>query len=194
MQLSESQVQDLWHEFGTLNGQSFNGSNRTRFTLFRQPTPDAAYITPWYRYHASMHDPHQPIDAAHKSQVRYRYGESMTGKTWARAGRDLFFMWLPDFEHDRRRFTAYYQDVLGISSQVVDTISDYMIQVQAILSYGFEDPNRNLLSVLSLDLQTPTLIGEDGLFFALDGRAIGVHTLASSFRRLQEILEHTFKQ
>ena len=137
-----------------------------------------------------MNGPEHPFQEAQQSKAKYKRGESVTGKTWERehAGKDLFFVWFPEFR-GRQEFENYYRETLQIPVDVVDGISDYMIRVQAIFSYAFLGVGKQLLSVLSLDLQTKTRISEDGLFLELEGKILGTNAMAFFFRRLQGILE-----
>jgi hypothetical protein len=85
------------------------------------------------------------------SCARYRSGEGSTGRAWDHTGK-LIYKEFPEF-HNREAFTAYYANELKISHETIAGLSDYMLYVQAIYSYGFVDHRGNLLGIASIDVQ-----------------------------------------
>jgi hypothetical protein len=158
--LDHGQGEVIWTLFACMNEQLFMGDHRTRFTLFIPAPGRPDYIIPWYRYRDKGSG---PILEAQRSCARYRRGEGETGKAWDQAGRVLIRTF-PAFQ-TRQEFKGHYIDVLKVDPAVVDDLSDYMIGVQTILSYGFVGNNRRLLGVLSLDLQAPMSKTVEGRHF-----------------------------
>src|SRR5207249_5618371 len=131
----------------------FKGDYRTRFTLFVPAPRKSDYIIPWYRHFQGAVD--DPVTEASRSKARYRRGEGATGKAWEQAGREVLVSSFPVFD-TRQQFETFYIDRMHVDSQVVRELSQYMVGVQTIFSYGFVSSNHRTLGVLSLDLQAPT--------------------------------------
>ncbi len=137
--------------FSQINKEIFDDNSGVRITLFRRSPISPSHIVPWYRFGKGVVD---PIGEAQRSKVQYGRGEGYTGYAWATAGRSLLCASLPKFT-SREEFEQYYTNTLGINPKTVRDISDYMVGIRTIFSYGFLDANGEFLGVLSLDLPAP---------------------------------------
>jgi hypothetical protein len=145
--------------FADMNREVFADDALTRFTLFRVSPFDEKRIVPWYRYDHGTDD---VISEAQRSRASYRKGEGFTGDAWLRAGNQLVFASFPAFS-DRREFEEYYRNTIGIKAETVNEISDFMMNVRTILSYGFVDEAGGFLGLLSIDLRNPVTITTEGM-------------------------------
>jgi hypothetical protein len=145
--------------FADMNREVFADDALTRFTLFRVSPFDEKRIVPWYRYVRETGD---VIREAQRSRASYRKGEGFTGDAWRRAGNELVFASFPAFS-SRREFEEYYQNTVGIEAESVNAISDFMIDVRTIVSYGFVDDAGGFLGLLSIDLRNPVTVTTEGM-------------------------------
>ena len=152
------QAEVLWGLFSLINDDVFKGDSRTRFTLFQRAPKKPDVIVPWYRYCRAGHG---PVFETRTSRARYRKGEGLTGRAWTEAGRRVLYTPLPKFA-SRQAMEDYYVSPLGMDPDVVKHLSNFMVGVETILSYGFLGEGDRLLGVLSVDLQAPMSISEDG--------------------------------
>lgn len=180
------QADVLWGLFSHMNKEIFRDDSGTRFTLFI-PSPlrrRSDYLVPWYRYRKGAQD---PITEAQKSKARYRRGEGFTGQAWEQAGSYLFYGSFPFFP-SRTEFEKYYKSKLEIEPDTVHEISDFMIKVRTIFTYGFTDSTGKLLGVLSLDMQRP-LEGSGSSTFRIDPVELNTHDMALIVRSIKSVLE-----
>ncbi len=129
--------------------QMFGRTPGRRLTLFAIDPLDPQYIIPRVRY-APGHADH---NAERGSRARYRRGEGFTGRAWDKPG-ELMYELLPAFPN-RTEFTRYYVEQLRMAPETVERISDYMVAVRGIYSYGFRDHEGHLLGIVSIDVQGP---------------------------------------
>ena len=180
-----AQAEVLREVFAQINRDLFNDNDKTRFTLFRLSPFHRDYIVPWYRYTQGVRD---VIAEASRSKAFYKKGEGFTGRAWADAGDDLFISSFPKFE-TREKFEEYYTKDLGIEADIVRQISDYMMNVRTILSYGLIGMKGQFLGVISIDVQQPIDISSDDPFPRIGGKYIHSDTLAQSLRYITDALE-----
>lgn len=175
--------------FAFINEQVFGGDHRTRFTLFVPAPGRPDYIIPWYRYREGGSD---PISEARRSRARYRRNEGETGKAWAEAGRKVLVSAFPRF-NNKQEFTRFYVTEMKVSPTVVQDLSDYMVEVQAMFSYGCVGSNHRTMGVLSLDLQAPLSKTDRGYSFpSPDGDTqveLDFSRLELLFQSVQNMLE-----
>jgi hypothetical protein len=133
--------------FQWLYAEMFGDEPDRRFTLFVRDPLDPESIIPKVRFRLG----HPEHVAEFKSKARYRSGEGSTGRAWEHPRR-LIYTELPKFSN-RAAFDAYYVNDLKIAEDIVAHLSDFMVRVQAIYSYGFVDHLGNLLGVVSIDVQ-----------------------------------------
>jgi hypothetical protein len=177
----------LWGLFDMMNDNIFGGNCHVRFTLFRIDPIRPTYIIPWYRYEKAGH---HPINAAQRSNARYRRGEGYTGRAWQEAGQNSFeFAFLPVFAN-RQQFEDYYVNSLGIEQSVVRDVSDYMTHTGVILSCGFSDTRGRFLGVLSIDLQWSLIQENPARFRDIDGaiREFSTNSLATIWMVTHNVL------
>lgn len=127
--------------------EMFSNASGRRFTLFAVDPLDSIHIIPKVRYSPG----HPELNAELYSRARYRSGEGCTGHAWDNAGQ-LVLMVLPNFSN-RDEFVNYYANTIKIARNVIEGLSDYMVKVRGIYSYGFHDHRGALLGVLSIDVQ-----------------------------------------
>lgn len=139
--------------FESINRAMFNNSSHTRFTLF-QELPGTSRIIPTCRYRRGGGD---PLKEAERSRCSYDNHEGITGQVWASAEDDTDIQILPDFQNRRSLMEAYYIDELKVSRQTVRAISDFMINVSAILSYRALDARQHALGLISIDIRDATV-------------------------------------
>jgi hypothetical protein len=165
-----------------MNKEIFNDDDRTRFTLFIEPPLRPGVIVPWYRYRKGTSN---PIAEAQRSRACYRPREGITGEAWA-SPRQLILMRLPRFR-SRLEFEQYYRHELGIEPKVAASISDYMIDVQTIISCGLTDHHGEMLGILSLDIKAPLTV--DGFTLRLDNLDLDANAMSVILHSIQVVLE-----
>ncbi len=179
------QAEVLWGLFSHMNKEIFHDDNTTRFTLFIPSPLRSDYLVPWYRYRKGGQD---PIAEALKSKARYRRGEGFTGQAWENAGNDLFCGSFPVFG-SRNDFDKYYISELEIEPDTVRELSDFMVSIRTIFTYGFTETTGKLLGVLSLDMQRP-LEGTNGDdTFRTNPAELNTHDMALIVRSIKSVLE-----
>ena len=139
------QRESVCHLFHWLYDEMFPTEPDRRFTLFVKDPLDPDYIIPKIRYRRGHREP------VAKSRARYRSGEGATGRAWDHANK-LIFTPLRKFAN-RDEFTAYYVNELKIPRKTVDNLSEYMVRVEGIYSYGFLDNKGDLVGIVSIDMQ-----------------------------------------
>ena len=139
--------------FNAINKAVFDDDHLSRFTLFLPSPSHPDRIVPWCRFFKGCSD---PFVEAQRSKASYQRGEGYTGMAWKDPETFLTALF-PRFE-SRADFTQYYSERLGLANEVIQDISDYMVNVQTIITYGFIDCQGMITGVLSLDVQR--LIGE----------------------------------
>jgi hypothetical protein len=140
--------------FDFINKELFGRSNRTRFTIFKRAPYRSAFIIPWWRFRIGGKDAVQEADA---SQARYREGEGITGRVWAQPADELTLQVFPQFD-SHAVMEAFYIDTFGVSREIAGSISDYMVQVRAIVSYAFLDGRDHFIGLLSLDIRDAEVV------------------------------------
>jgi hypothetical protein len=135
--------------FAFINQHVFGGDHRTRFTLFVPAPGKPEYIIPWYRYREGGNG---PVDEARRSRARYRRDEGETGRAWAQAGRKVLCSSFPPFK-TKQEFQTFYIDQMKVDADVARELSDYMVGVRTMFSYGCVGANHRILGVLSVDFQ-----------------------------------------
>jgi hypothetical protein len=139
------QRESVCQVFHWLYQQMFENQPDRRFTLFVRDPFEPTCIVPKVRYRHG----HRELFA--RSGARYRAGEGSTGRAWEHTGRVILSR-LPPFTN-RDQFIEHYVNVLKIRRETVEKLSDYMIGVQSIYSYGFLDHKGDLLGVVSIDVR-----------------------------------------
>ncbi len=168
--------------FAQMNTEIFNDDHRTRFTLFIEPPLRPGIIVPWYRY---MKGATSVIAEAQKSRACYRPREGITGEAWA-SPRQPLLMCLPKFSN-RQELERYYTRELAINPDVAASISDYMVDVQTVLSCGLTDTAGDVLGVLSLDIMAPLII--EGSTLRLDDLDLDANSMSVILHSIQIVLE-----
>lgn len=171
--------------FSRMNDEVYAGDVDTRFTLFLQSPLSSDYIVPWYRYRKGDED---LIVAANSSRAFYRKGEGFTGYAWANAGTELIWANLPVFQ-DRAELDRYYTSALNVTPGSVGRISDEMLNVRCILSYGLTDSDNKFLGVLSVDLPYPLEVTDDDPYPRHRGEYLYADTMAQNVFTLTMVLE-----
>lgn len=137
-------VCQLFHWF---YDEVFQGMPDRRFTLFVLDPLDKRSIIPIVRYSRG----HRDLMCEWHSKAQYQRNEGCTGRAWERAEK-LIKSDIRPFAN-RQDFEACYLDELKISKATVQGLSDYMVQVRRIYSYGFLDHKGELLGVVSIDVK-----------------------------------------
>ncbi len=141
------QRESICRIFHWLYREMFSATADRRFTLFVIDPYDPKHIIPKVRFRPG----HRELIAEFTSKARYLSGEGCTGRAWEQTGK-LVLTPLPKFQN-RDEFTAHYVNKLRIDRETVDLLSNYMVHVQAIYSYGFLDHKGDLLGIASIDVQ-----------------------------------------
>jgi len=127
---------------------------RGRITWFRprstNPSYPNNYVVPFSRY-----DPLNPTPDP-RSRAYYPFNVSYTGLAAANPNK-VIVCEFPSFDGDRSLMEKHYSERLLIPHRFLSRISNYMLNVRAIVSYGLEleYPKRMFLGVLSIDLLDP---------------------------------------
>lgn len=130
--------------------EAFGIAPDRRLTLFVVDPENEHELMPLVRYELGKQWP----VAETISHARYHRGEGFTGRAWQEPS-NVLFQQLPDFP-DRTAFEKYYTNTLKIRPDVVRALSEYMVNVRSIYSYGFLDFKGGLLGVLSVDVKHAT--------------------------------------
>lgn len=138
--------------FRFMNKTLFGDAHTTRFTLFQL---SGGTLRPVARYFKGCTD---VVQEAESSSCAYRIGEGITGSAWRSDGEQFDIQTLPPFERRRTLMDAYYIDTLKIPKDVVRNISDYMVDVRAILSYPLRDSHGKSLGLISIDIRDSELM------------------------------------
>ncbi len=171
--------------FEQLGNEVFCDVKKYRITIFRQSPFNAEYIVPWYRYTKGDND---IITPALKSHAKYRKGEGHTGDAWENHGQELILASFPDFQGSREEFAKYYK-LLKIDSDTISELSDMMVSVRTIISYGFEGESGNFLGVLSIDLEEPLSIDEETGSPVIGETFLYADTLLHTLRSINIVLQ-----
>jgi hypothetical protein len=170
---------------GQLHREVFHSQESARFTLFRPSPFDRNRLVAWYRFQRGTED---LISEAAKSRASYVKGEGFTGGAWLNAGNELICALLPPFRN-RADLEQYYVANIQVQPQTARQISDAMINVRTILSYGFLDEMGDFLGVLSIDLTEPIEVSEDDPYPRIGGHHLYADAMAYNFRSIGTVLE-----
>jgi hypothetical protein len=180
-----AQAEILRDAFDQMNRDLFDNGSTARFTLFRPSPFRPNVIVAFYRYRKGVND---LIAEAGKSRVAYAKGEGFTGSAWEYAGNDLLWSSFPIFD-SRKDLEEHYSKMLGVDEDTVREISDHMLKVRTILSYGLIGTQGQFLGVISIDLAEPIHIDQDNPFPKIKDRYLYSDTLAYSLRQITHALE-----
>lgn len=172
--------------FEQLGRDVFGDGKGYRVTIFKQSPSNRDYIVPWYRYRKGDVD---VIESALNSRAKYRLGEGFTGDAWLQKGQELICASFPEFGGSREAFEAYYSEQLLIDPETVSELSDTMINVRTILSYGFEGRNGEFLGVLSIDLGDPITVDENTNAPQIGSSYLYADTLIQTLRSMNLVLQ-----
>lgn len=148
--ISQVTASKLFTTLDQLHRQLFGEERELRYTLFQPDPADPSYILPAYRYYPGVDD---PIARAKASHVRYVREDGITGTAWSYPGHVCFKL-LPPFQ-SMDRLRNYYTETLRVHEDHVESISDYMLEVRAILAIGLESFVGEDLGVISIDFKEP---------------------------------------
>lgn len=138
--------------FAYINDSFFGRSTDTRFTIFRPAPFRKNYIVPWWRFSSGVTD---LVREASGSRSRYTKDEGHTGIVWQTADADeptFRIQELPEFKN-RIEMEEYFEHVLNVSEETARSISDYMVDVTAIMSLPFVGSSGRFLGLLSVDFR-----------------------------------------
>jgi hypothetical protein len=167
-----------------MNRECFSDDAAARFTLFR-PSPFAQErLVAWYRYRKGSDD---LVSQALRSRVSYKKDEGFTGAAWSRPGQ-LVCAILPAFS-SREEFERHYVEELNVSPDTVKSISDTMLNVRSILTYGFQGSEGKFLGVLSIDLVSPIDATPPDNFLEIRGKYLYADVISHNLRSLTAVLE-----
>lgn len=172
--------------FEHLSNEVFRDDPNVRITLFRPACFNGDYIVAWYRHCKQDGD---LIGAALRSRAKYRMNEGFTGAAWAQGAWKLTCCSFPDFGGSRESFETYYIKDLGIPKETVRNLSNTMVNVRTILSYGLHSKADEFLGVLSIDLQTPIEVDPEIAQPRVGSSYVYSDSLIQTLRSINAVLE-----
>jgi hypothetical protein len=111
-----------------INTELFDGSNCTRFTIFRVAPYHTDRIIPWVRYRRGGLGGRRE---AFGSRARFQRDEGITGKVWEKPPGKLAIQLIPEIaDNDRNLLRLLYERKYDVKPETVDALSEYMTRVR----------------------------------------------------------------